>query len=295
MAGIGLWMWRTVGGKSFKADRTPTRQAKGSVASGQADTDLPNACRDTAGWILRELRPDVRALVRVPFVVAGDLDDAALDRWHRETLGPGLEFFSTRYFDTRPDQPITVLLFRDRDSYREHSKRFFGHTPTSPYGYYRDHLRVMVVDAQAGPGAVLHELTHALMAFDYSAAPAWLREGLAAIHEDGSLSPPHRGQSRRLPVLLDAMERGELQSLESLVRDDDFDGSQQSLSYAQTQQFCLYLQQRGLLERVYRQVRENHRRDPSGEATLRRLLGNRPWPEIDADLRMFLIRPMTSP
>lgn len=290
---VGLWAFRTGGWRSSPADHVSTGQKSAAFEESPAGSDLPRACREMADWILRSQGPSLRAVVRVPFVVAGDLDVAALDRCYRETLGPGLELLSAEYFTTPPDQPITVLLFRNQESYREYSERFSGRTSTSPYGFYRDHLRLVIVNAQAGPAAVGHELTHALMAFDFPAAPPWLREGLAAMHEDDFPSrSPQRGTSRRFPVLWDAVHRGELQSLESLLRADSFSDTQQSLHYAYAQQFCCYLQRQGLLGQVYRAMHDNgkHKNDPSGEATVRRILGNRSWPEIDADFREFIRR-----
>jgi hypothetical protein len=281
LAATGLWI-------SQKAERDLPGESSASGSAQQLPADLSKACRETADWVLRTQGLGLQVVVRVPFVVAGDGDEAALDRWHGETLGPAAALFATEYFDAPPSQPITVLLLRDRDRYRGQAERILGHVSVSSHGFYRDHLRMMVVNVQSGPGAVLHELVHAMMAFDFPEAPSWLREGLAAIYEEGLIPPSPAGPGRRLPVLLDSIRRGELRTLESLVQAADFDDSRQSVNYAQAQQFCWFLHQQGLLGRVYRQVRDNYPRDPSGEATVRRLLGHRSWAEIDARLRSFI-------
>ena len=281
IAAAGLWI-------SLKAERVRPGESSASGSPHEADVDLSIACREMADWVRRGQGPGLQVVVRVPFVVAGDADEATLDRWYRETLGPGAESLAAEYFDVRPSQPITVVLLGDRDRYRSHAERILGHVPVSPHGFYRDHLRMMVVNVQSGPGAVLHELTHALMAFDFPDAPPWIGEGLAAIYEEGIVPSSPGGPGRRLPVLLDAMRRGELRTLESLVRAADFDDPRQSVNYAQAQQFCWFLHRQGLLGRVYRQVRDNQPRDPSGEATVRRILGHRSWVEIDARLRSFI-------
>jgi hypothetical protein len=164
-------------GRLSLRERTPFRPAK--------DGALETACREIASDLGRRLGRPSAAIVRVPFVVAGNLSEDELNRWHESTIGPAARDLARRYFATAPDEPITVLLFSDRAAYERRAASLFGDTRVSRYGYYKPHLRTLLthVGANTGAGALVHELTHALMDFDFPGAPDWFDEGLAALHE----------------------------------------------------------------------------------------------------------------
>jgi hypothetical protein len=202
------------------------------------------------------------------------------------------------YFATPPCEPITVLLFGSEESYRRYAAQLFGDRPVPRCGYYRPHLRAVMVSISTGEGTLRHELTHALAAFDFPDAPDWLGEGLAALHELAALGPDGLtliGQSGpRLSTLQTALREGRLRPLRSLLRADDFHGPDEKLNYAQARYFCLYLQRQGLLGDCYRRLRDRRGEDPHGEEdwhgekTVLGLFPGRTWDDLDADFQRFV-------
>ena len=54
-------------------------------------------------------------------------------------------------FRTRPDRPITVLLFRGEESYNRYSAAAFGDSNVSIYGYYKPSARTLLVNTAPAP------------------------------------------------------------------------------------------------------------------------------------------------
>lgn len=141
------------------------------------------------------------------------------------------------------------------------------------FGTYRPNLRMVVVNLEAGEGGLSHELTHALVAFDLADAPEWFSEGFASLFESYRISGgvPRGIVNRRLSILQKAVRTNQLSSLESLVLGKDFHGDQEALNYAQARFFCLYLQEQGLLDGYYAQLRDAIAKDRAGYETLQRV------------------------
>ncbi len=251
---------------------------------------LDDACRETAAWIERQLGPRGRAIARPPFVVAGLASGPELDAWHGDLIAPAARAMAAEYFDgASPDEPITVVLFSGEQEYRASVRALFGDEDVSSFGYYRPHLRMILVNLGRGPSGLRHELTHALMSFDFPAAPEWLREGLASLHEDGQVRPDGTGidgaVNWRLEPLQEAAGRGRLLPLPQFFRDGDFRGAGKGVGYAQARYFCLYMQQCGVLRGFYRRFRDEPGDDPTGAAGVAAALAGRAWGEIDAEFR----------
>ncbi len=247
--------------------------------------ELASACQTTGDWLARQLGDGCAVIVREPFVIGGDLPEAELDRRYQETIAPAARAMATQYFSTGPDEPITLLLFGGESAYRDYANRLLGVERPPSNGFYRPHLRTVIVNTAAGEQSLLHELTHALMAFDFPDPPDWFGEGLAALHEqcrveDGRLVGLSGG---RLEVLRSAMAEDRLRPLEALVGSDGFHAENESLNYAQARYFCLYMQERGVLAECYRLLRAGRKRD-----TVARVFPNRSWAELDADFRRWL-------
>ena len=143
-----------------------------------------------------------------------------------------------------------------------------------------------------GGGTLVHELTHALIDFDFPQVPHWFNEGLASLHEQCRFLPDDRGieglVNWRLPGLQEAIRQGRLGTLEEMMTRDDFRGTLVGLNYAQARYCCLYLQSRGQLEEFYRRFRAAHEQDRSGTATLRDLLGEPAWKTLDRDYQAWV-------
>jgi hypothetical protein len=171
---------------------------------------------------------------------------------------------SKSYFRLRPDKVITVLLFDDDQTYRAWARKLFGDEGVSVFGYYRHAERTLVMNIHTGTGTLVHELTHALIDFDWPGVPLWFNEGLASLHEQCQV-----GQNRivglpnwRLPALQQAVREGTLRSLSDLVgQTADFYGAQRGLNYAQARYFCEYLQDADKLEEFYRRLHDSAGKD----------------------------------
>ncbi len=263
----------------------------GGLLQPDTDASLAEACQQMVPWVQRQLGAQGQILVRPPLVLGGDLTAAELDRWYRETLEPAARAMAANYFVRRPDRPVVVLLFASEQSYRQAARRVFGDTQVSSYGYYKPQLHTLLVNTSRGTAGALHELTHALMAFDFGDAPPWLAEGLAALHEDCLVScdPPRLGGrvNWRLATLQRALAESRLPPLVELLDRKDFDGPDQALCYAYARYFCLYLERRGLLADVYRRMRNARQRSPAATMPSEGLIPGTALTQLDVDFRRF--------
>ncbi len=285
----GVRSWRGPATSVGDPARLPERLPSRGIA------ELKAACGRTASWVVQQLGPNAHAIVRPPFVVAGERAEAELDRLFCRSIAPAARAMTAQYFrHVSPDEPITVLVFGDEPSYRECARRLWGEENVSAYGYYRPHLRTLMVNLGRGESGLLHELTHALMAFDFPEAPQWLSEGLAALHEDGCLRSDGSGidglVNWRLPLLQEAIRRQRLPPLKTFLEDGAFSRVERGLAYAYARYLCMYLQGRGLLGECYRHSRARARADPSSAETLRRLLACRSWSDLDRDFRAWAVQ-----
>jgi hypothetical protein len=232
-------------------------------------------------------------LERENFLIASDLD---VDEY--EYLIDGVFDYCRRalinvYFDrlSYPGNTINLFIFKDYDSYVRGLRRFFSMDPISPYGHYGHSQKYLVINFDTGPGTMVHEMTHALMADDFPEAPIWIAEGLASLYEqcraEGEIL---RGDDNwRLPELKTALSGGYLTPLSRLLSMSpaEFRAEKESLHYAQTRYLCKYLEELGILAIVYKDFRNNHRHDPSGASFLVRAFG-KPLAEIEDAWKRWL-------
>ena len=150
----------------------------------EPDEDLVRRCEEAVGRLAQRLCKNGEFVIRSPFVLGGNLPEAELEQRYRVTILPALRAMYSTYFAAEPDSPITILLFQDAKSYRDFSRRLLGHRNVSLYGYYRPSTRMVVINMGAGAGTIVHEMTHALIDFDFPDVPLWFNEGLASLHEE---------------------------------------------------------------------------------------------------------------
>ncbi len=258
-----------------------------------AEKSLAEQCTATAKSLQDSLGDSFPVIVREPFVISGNLTEADLDVWHARTLAPATEAMLASYFDRKPDQPITVLLFDSSEEYDAQAKRLFGDQDISVYGYYKPNRRTLVMNISTGGGTLVHELTHALIDFDFPDVPDWFNEGLASLHEQCRFREDGSGidglENWRLPALQEAIRAKKLRSLESLIHDDDFRGKRMGINYAQARYFCLYMQRLDLLERYYEQFRDHQDEDPLGAMAVKAVFPEQSWPELDQDYQTWVL------
>lgn len=252
--------------------------------------DLPAQCQQTAKLWQSRLDENCRVVVRPPFVLAGNLSSAELMQLYDQTILPAANALAGDYFKIAPDQPITVLCFADTESYTHAATQLLGERNPSPYGFYRPHGRVVIANLATGTGTMIHELTHALVDFDFPKLADWFNEGLASLHEacrydiDESGTLHLRGLTNwRLPGLQKLIANRTLRPTRTMIAANDFRGALEGANYAQARYLCFYLQQQGKLTEFYQVYRANQSEDPLGEASLAQVLKITDWAEFDRE------------
>jgi hypothetical protein len=219
-----------------------------------------------------------------PFVVIGDEPAETVHERAKGTVRWAVERLKRQYFRRDPKHILNVWLFRDRASYLRNTRRLFRTRPDTPYGYYSSRHRALVMNIATGGGTLVHEIVHPFIESNFPDAPAWLNEGLGSLYEQSSARDGRIiGLTNwRLAGLQRLLRAGKLPSFRALLRstDEAFYEDRRGDNYAQARYLLYYLQERGLLEKFYHAFRANHRRDPSGYATLRATLG-------DVDMSIF--------
>lgn len=254
--------------------------------------DIEAACRETAETWRTRSSPHFSVVVRTPYVLVGDLDEAQLLRWHDEIVRPVGRALERQFFDARPDRPIVLLLFGSTEAFREHAVRH-DRAPRDCYsGYFLRDERRIVVDASTGAGTLAHELCHALALADFPRAPEWFDEGLASVFEECEFD--ERGRTLRgLPnwrasQLRAAQGTNVARPVGALVGGGSFRPEALGFDYAQARALCLWLQDEGLLEVFHRKFRGRVADDPTGLDTLRDVCGYDSPDALDAAFRAWL-------
>ncbi len=264
-------------------------------AASQKPHPLAAPCRAAAERLSKLIGDDCHVISRPPFVLAGDMSVASLEKWRHDTIAPAAEAMANCYFHVPPSEPITVLLFTGEASYNHYAERLFNEHDISVYGYYKPDNRTLVMNIGTGGGTLVHELTHALIAFDFPQVPDWFNEGLASLHEqcrfrDGDDGPWIEGvENWRLPGLQAAIRKQRLRSVESLLVSDDFRGADEGSNYAEARYLCLYLQRKDKLKSFYREFHARQQTDPRGAKSLLKQFPGKTWGELDRDFQTWVL------
>ena len=132
----------------------------------------------------KELPKGFTIIIEKPFVVIGDERPATVKMRSKKTIRWCTQLLKKQYFKKDPNAILNVFLFKDKSSYEKHLKKFWGETPTTPYGFYSSAKRALIMNISTGGGTLVHELTHALVDFDFPQVPDWFNEGLATWAEN---------------------------------------------------------------------------------------------------------------
>lgn len=306
IASIALATWAKQDPNSG-ATRNEVLVSNIDLAAPEADRDVPipadmqAACDDTATRLRRTLGSDFAVIVRSPFVLASDTAAGELLTRYRNTVLPAAKSMQDCYFRSSANEPITILLLSDELTYRSYAQRLFGQTGVSIYGFYKPSYRTLMINLAAGEGTIVHELTHALIDFDFPDVPLWFNEGLASLHEQCRFTVDDLGtrsieglDNWRLPLLQQAISQGRVEPLLSLVRADDFYGHKEAIHYAQARYFCMYLQHHGLLGEYYEALRAQSGSSIDAAEAIARVLPGRTWQDIDAQFQDWVLRQMVT-
>ena len=263
----------------------------------EASSASHDACGVSANRLRRKLGPEFTVIVRPPFVLASDVSQVELSERYQRTVLPAFQAMQDTYFRNTADEPITLLLLSDELTYRSYAERLFAQTGVSIYGFYKPSYRTLMINLAAGEGTIVHELTHALIEFDFDDVPLWFNEGLASLHEqcrfivtdDGTRSIEGL-DNWRLPILQGAMEQGRTSSLLEMMRAPDFYGSNEAIHYAQARYFCMYLQHHGLLDKFYEALRDQSGGPIDAAGAIARALPDRTPQNLEAEFENWVFR-----
>jgi hypothetical protein len=262
---------------SAPAASRPTSTPAGAAAEAatQAAQKLAQDAQAKAREMLANLDDSFHVVIRPPFVVLGDFAAADLERLTAGSVIDPANAMWKCYFEKRPDAVITVLLLKDADGFAKWAKKLFNDTDLPHYGYYKPDARALVMNISTGTGTLVHELTHALIVYDFPDVPPWFNEGFASLHEQSQVRPDTIiGQPNwRLPALQKAIAAKELRSLRELVTAGDFYGKLRDLNYAQARYFVMYMQAKSLLRDFYREYRDHHAGDDSAVKAIEKVFG----------------------
>ena len=241
---------------------------RASAAGGAAATrpakyppeKLVKACAAKALAIRAEYGRKLNVIARPPFVVAGDTSAEQLASYTEGSVVRPAKAMWIAYFDRKPDQVITVYLFAGKKNYDAYARRDYPDGGRPFFGYYMPTDRRLVMDIETGTGTLVHELTHALIVYDFPEVPTWFNEGLASLHEQCSVRETTivGWTNWRLGGLQQAIRENKLRPLGDLVTKRDFYGRLQGVNYAQARYFIMYMQTKGVLRKFYKHFRAHH-------------------------------------
>ena len=213
------------------------------------------------------------------FVIASNLSGNETSEIINNTIAKAVKCFYNNYFEKKPDDVTTIFLFKDDKSYRYWAKKLFGDEDISRFGYYKPSQKVMVMNISTGTGTLVHEMTHALVNYDFPDIPAWFNEGLGSLYERCSLNNEQiiGYVNWRLPTLQEALKDNKYTSLDRLLKTDDneFYGSRSDFNYSQARYLCMYLQELNVLKKYYKTFRDNYPDDKTGKISLEKIMGKK--------------------
>jgi hypothetical protein len=229
-----------------------------------------------------------------PFFVIGDESPARVRLRAERTVKWAVEHLRKEYFEKDPAETIDIWLFKDRESYLKHTRELFGETPTTPFGYFSDEHDALIMNISTGGGTLVHEIVHPFVRANFPACPAWFNEGLASLYEqceekDGRI---HGLTNWRLRGLQESLREGKAPSFKDLTTTTTFQfyRKDRGTNYAQARYLCYYLQEQGLLRRFFTEFRAAVEEDPSGFATLKKVLGVDDMRRFEEEWTRFVLK-----
>lgn len=223
-------------------------------------------------------------VIQEPFVVVGDEDEETVKQRAENTVKWAVDRLKQDFFTQDPEQILEIWLFKDKLSYEKHTQLLFKDKPTTPFGYYSPTHKALIMNISTGGGTLVHEIVHPFIEANFPACPSWLNEGLGSLYEQSGEENGriHGYTNWRLPGLQQAIKAAIVPSFKALtgMSPNVFYNDDRGTNYAQARYLCYYLQQKGLLVKFYKAFHANQRTDPTGYATLQKVLG-------EADMDQF--------
>ena len=233
-------------------------------------------------------------VLQPPFVVIGDEPPASVRRWAVQTVKWAVDRLKKDFFKKDPDEILDIWLFKDKKSYRKHTKEIFGDDPTTPFGYCSHTHGALIMNIATGGGTLVHEIVHPFMRSNFRACPAWLNEGMGSLYEQcrdvgGHI---HGLTNWRLRGLKKAIRSRSVPSFKKLtaMSDHQFYNLDKGTNYSQSRYLCYYLQQKGLLVKLYHAFNADQKDDPTGFKILKKTLGEEDMDAFKKKWEAFVLK-----
>lgn len=238
--------------------------------------------------------PGFTIIVERPFVVIGDEPPEEVRRHCRQTIQWAVDHLKAAYFPKDPLEILDIWLFRDAESYEKHCRTLFKHSPSTPFGFYSDDDRALVMNIATGGGTLVHEIVHPLMAANFLGCPAWFNEGLGSLYEqcserDGTIVGLTNWRLAGLQKAIRGKKLGSFQRL-CTMSDREFYRDDQGTNYAQARYLCYYLQEQGVLKTFYRRFVANHEKDRTGYRVLQGVLQSDDMADFQKTWEAFVLK-----
>ncbi len=211
-------------------------------------------------------------IIQRPFIVIGDESPATVRLSAQNTIKWAVDLLKKDYFKKDPTDIIDIWLFKNDTSYYKYTKKIFNDEPTTPFGYYSEVGKSLIMNIGTGGGTLVHEIVHPFVRANFPDCPPWLDEGLASLYEQCGEKNGHiYGYTNwRLNGLKKAIKAGKVKPFAKLtsMHKIEFYKEDQGVNYAQARYLCYYLQQKGLLVKFYHAFYANRADDPTGYLSL---------------------------
>lgn len=231
--------------------------------------------------------------VEKPFVVIGNRGAKALER-DASIVRWAVTVLEKDFFTRRPSKILDVYLFGDAASYERGVKKLTGDDPDTPFGFYSPTHGALFMNIATGGGTLVHEIVHPYVEADFPGAPPWLNEGLGSLFEQSAEKGGHIvGLTNwRLEGLQRADEADTIPTFEKLTHysASQFYADDRGVNYAASRYLLYYLQERRLLRDFYRQMKANRDKDPTGYATLQKILDEKDMDAFKTRWEMFVAK-----
>jgi DNA-binding protein HU-beta len=216
---------------------------------------FPRTDKEQAAKSIRRLVGDeYNVIPSTHFLLVSEQLEPEIRTWGR-TMERVLAGFLDQYQMASPKNLITVYLFADRGLMAEHAERIHGIRISQEFWAYTfPQDSSITILTSGGMGTIGHEVFHVLLDQYSPYAPPWLAEGAAALYEEfktvnGKVEGTFRPGHWRVPYVSNGnhLDLQELLEMDWVV----FDWHRWfKRTHASAKFFAMYLQEKGLIERV---------------------------------------------
>lgn len=193
----------------------------------------------------------------------------SLQEFYNKHIAPFLTDLRLDYFDRQSTQNFIPVYLFESSGEEDADKKFSTYceglhfrSSGARQSYYHKIDNSIVVHVRDEKPNFMHELVHALLAADFPEAPAWLAEGISSLYGwTGAAGPLNNYQMIYMQEVMKrygcAVPIDQLLFLPFQEMEESFSSG---IYRASTRYFCLFLNEKQLLSKVYRDIRDEKKR-----------------------------------